>query len=72
LPMGARSSPSQMTFKPKLPPPDPSGHHQKSAIARSPPPFPHTRVASGRSARLKRSSDVTLLAPTRIAKCRRI
>jgi hypothetical protein len=31
--MGARSSLSQATFNPKPPPPDPSGHPQKSAIA---------------------------------------
>ena len=34
LKKGARSSPTQATFNPKPPPPDPSGHHQKSAIAR--------------------------------------
>ena len=30
---GCEVMPSQATFNPKLPPPDPSGHHQESAIA---------------------------------------
>jgi Transposase, Mutator family len=33
---GSRSPPSRPTLRPKPPPPDPSGRHQKSAIARGP------------------------------------